>query len=94
LGVVKTNGRYARPELGSPSQNPLGVSAVETAGENLIVVRCSSGLASAAAVRIDAEGMKEIVGTIAGDDTIFVAVKDKHDQKAIVKKVKLLFTTG
>ena len=93
LGIVKANGRYAKPELGSTGLNPLGVSAVETAGENLIVVLCSSGLASAAAVKIDAEGMKEIVGTIAGDDTIFIAVKDKHDQKATVKKVKLLFTT-
>ena len=94
LGVVKRDGRYTRVELEAADSNPLGVSAVETAGDSLVVVRCSSGLASAAAVRIDSEHIPQIVGTIAGDDTIFVAVKDKHDQKQVVKKIRLLFAAG
>lgn len=94
LGIVKRNGKYARVELEATESNPLGVSGVETAGDNLVVVRCSSGLASAAAVRIDSEGISQIVGTIAGDDTIFVAVKDRHDQKLVVKKIRLLFAAG
>ena len=94
LGVVKRDGHYTRVELEAAASNPLGVSAVDTAGDNLVVVRCSSGLASAAAVRIDSERIPQIVGTIAGDDTIFVAVKDRHDQKLVVKKIRLLFTAG
>lgn len=91
LGVLKVNGQYARAELGTADSNLFGVKAVEPAGDNLIVVRCSSGLASGAAVRIDGENIKGIVGTIAGDDTIFVAVADKHDQKIVMKNIRLLF---
>ena len=91
LGIVKMNGQYARAELGTPDSNLFGVKALDPAGDNLIVVRCSSGLASAAAVRIDGEDIKGIVGTIAGDDTIFVAVADRHDQKIVMKNIRLLF---
>lgn len=91
LGVVKSNGRYSRVELETSESNPFRVTAVDTAGDSLVVVRCSAGLASAAAVRIDSERIPQIVGTIAGDDTIFVAVKDKREQKLVVKKLKLLF---
>jgi len=94
LGVVKLNGRYARAELGFLESNPLGISSIDVAGDNLIVVRCRSGLASAAAVRIDADGIREIVGTIAGDDTIFIAVRDRHDQKLVIKKLRSLWATA
>ena len=94
LGVLKVDGRYARVELPVAEASPFGVSAVVPAGENLIVVRCSSGLASAAAVRIDGARISEIVGTIAGDDTIFIAVNNHHDQKVVVKKLKMIFAAG
>ena len=48
-------------------------------------------LASAAAVKIDAARIPEIVGTIAGDDTIFIAVKDSKGQKAALKKIWAVF---
>lgn len=94
LGVMKVDGRYARVELPIAEASPFGVSAIMPAGENLIVVRCSSGLASAAAVRIDGARISEIVGTIAGDDTIFIAVCDEHDQKAVMRKLKMIFAAG
>jgi transcriptional regulator of arginine metabolism len=71
--------------------NPFGLNAIEPAGDCMIVLKCSSGLASAAAVRIDAEKLPEIVGTIAGDDTIFIAVRDVQDQKAAIKKLRSMF---
>jgi transcriptional regulator of arginine metabolism len=90
LGVVKVDGRYARAPIGSAGANPFGVSSIEPSGENLIVLCCSSGLASAVAVRIDAEKIREIVGTIAGDDTIFIAVKDATAQRHAIKKLRAL----
>ena len=36
---------------------------------------------------IDREKIPEIVGTIAGDDTIFVAVKEAHDQRPAMRKI-------
>ncbi len=94
LGVVKVDGRYARLELPLAEASPFGVSSIDSAGENLIVVRCSSGLASAAAVRIDASKIEGIVGTIAGDDTIFIAVNDAHDQKMVMKRLRVIFAAG
>jgi transcriptional regulator of arginine metabolism len=94
LGVVKVDGKYAVVALPVAEASPFGVSAIIPAGDNLLVVRCSSGLASAAAVRIDGSKIGEIAGTIAGDDTIFIAVDGAHDQKAAMKKLKMIFAAG
>ncbi|MEO6334262.1 MAG: arginine repressor [Pyrinomonadaceae bacterium] len=94
LGIVKVDGRYARFELPVAEASPFGVSAVMPAGTNMIVVCCSSGLASAAAVRIDAAKIGEILGTLAGDDTIFIAVNNEHDQKVSIRKLKMIFAAG
>lgn len=91
IGVVKVDGHYARTELSDPVASPFGLTAIEPAGDSIVVLKCSSGLASAAAVRIDAEKIVEIVGTIAGDDTIFIAVRDAHDQKSAIKKLRSMF---
>lgn len=42
---------------------------------NMIVLKTLSGMAQAAAAAIDAMGWNEIVGSIAGDDTIFVVMR-------------------
>ena len=91
IGVVKVDGRYARAELNLSVSNPFGLKAIDTAGDNMIVVKCASGLASAAAVRIDGEAISEIVGTLAGDDTIFIAVRNAHEQKFAIKKLRAMF---
>lgn len=90
LGIIKINGFYALPQK---PKNALafGLLSLDTAGDNLIVAICESGLASAVAVRIDSAKIAEIVGTIAGDDTIFIAVKNKEEQKAIIKKIWEIF---
>ena len=90
LGVIKVNGNYAMPQK-PRNAVALGLLGLETAGENLIVAKCESGLASAVAVRIDSAKITEIVGTIAGDDTIFIAVKDNKMQKATMKKIWEVF---
>jgi len=48
-------------------------------------------LASAAAVRIDSAKIEEIVGTIAGDDTIFIAVKDQRSQRSAMRRIWEIF---
>jgi transcriptional regulator of arginine metabolism len=90
LGIIKINGFYALPKL-SGEIRKYGLLSLETAGETLVVAKCEPGLASAVAVRIDREKLAEIVGTIAGDDTIFIAVKDAKSQKAVIKKVWEIF---
>lgn len=93
LGIVKIHGYYALPgKAGSGGGvDAFGLLSLDTAGDSLIVARCEPGLASAVAVRIDDAGVNEIVGTIAGDDTIFIAVKDKNAQRAVIKKIWEIF---
>ncbi len=90
LGIVKINGFYALPQK-SRSAMSFGLKALETAGENMIVAKSDAGLASAICVQIDNSETAEIVGTIAGEDTIFIAVRDKNEQKTAIKKIWELF---
>lgn len=86
LGVIKAGGAYTLPQK-PEGAGIFGLVSLEAAGPTLVVARCYPGLASAAAVKIDAAGIVEIVGTIAGDDTIFIAVKDEHGQRAAIRKI-------
>ncbi len=90
LGVIKVNGVYSLPHA-TVARDTFGLSGLSPAGDNLIVAKCAPGLASAAAVRIDAARLNEIVGTIAGDDTIFIAVSSVKEQKIVIKKLWELF---
>ncbi len=85
LGIVKVKGNYASPRKSTMSG--FGIIDLAIAGENLIVARCQSGLASAIAVKIDAAKIKEIVGTIAGDDTIMIAVENGPKQRLAIKRL-------
>ena len=89
LKIIKVNGFYALPPTAVKAD--FGLYGLEAAGDNLIVAKCGSGLASAICVRIDRAKITEIVGTIAGDDTIFVAVKDHKAQKKVIRTIRELF---
>jgi len=89
LGVVKHHGHYTLPRTNGAAVR--GLLSLEHAGEALVVARTVPGLASAVAVEIDAAALPEIVGTIAGEDTIFIAVTDSKAQRTTIKKVWELF---
>jgi transcriptional regulator of arginine metabolism len=89
LGVVKHHGHYTLPRTNGAAVR--GLLSLDHAGEALVVARTVPGLASAVAVEIDAAALPEIVGTIAGEDTIFIAVTDSKAQKATIKKVWEIF---
>ena len=86
LGLVKINGYYSQPQIENQS-NSFGLIALDTAGEVLVIARCEPGLASAVAVLIDRANISGIVGTIAGDDTIFIAVEVKQKLKPVIKEI-------
>jgi transcriptional regulator of arginine metabolism len=88
LGAIKVKRdglvRYALPDQASPSDWTAGrlqqifgewVLGVEAAG-NLIVLRTPPGSAHLVALALDHAQLAEVAGTIAGDDTLFVAVRD------------------
>lgn len=55
--------------------------------QNILVVKTVSGMAMAVAAAIDALKFKEVVGCIAGDDTIMVAVRTIEDTRALMDKI-------
>ncbi len=56
--------------------------------ENLIVVKTMPGTAQGLASAIDNLGWHEVLGTVAGDDAIFVAIKSKEYTSTIFQKLK------
>jgi len=90
LGVVKSHGFYTLP-VAAEGPAARGLLGLEPAGDCLVVAKCEPGLASAVAVEIDRAGIAEIVGTLAGEDTIFIAVLERKAQRTAIKKVLDLF---
>ena len=57
---------------------------------NMIVIKCYTGMANAACAVLDAMNHEGVVGTLAGDDTIFVLMRDEKLAVALVENVKKL----
>lgn len=99
LRLVKTlddNGIYHYTAIRATSQNPMSgkfiailreaIISMDCAG-NILCVKCYTGMANAACATIDNMEFDNIVGTISGDDTIFILLKtpgDAHQLKNIV----------
>ena len=58
--------------------------------QNILVIKTVSGMANAVCAAIDAMDFSEIVGSIAGDDTIMCAVRTTVDAEALIKKLRKL----
>ena len=58
--------------------------------QNILVVRTVSGMAMAVAAALDALKFPEIVGCIAGDDTIMVAVRTTEENQALMEKIHIM----
>jgi transcriptional regulator of arginine metabolism len=56
--------------------------------QNIVVVRSLTGMANAAAAAIDAMKIDEIVGTLAGDDTIFILMKTTEEAHEMVDAIR------
>ena len=92
LGVVKQHGYYTLPRTNGGAAR--GLLSLDHAGESLIIARTVPGHASPVAVEIDAAAMPEVVGTIAGEDTIFIAVRDAKAQRTALKQIWEMFESG
>jgi transcriptional regulator of arginine metabolism len=96
LRLVKVDGAYRRPPPRGPRPDPdeqrisEGVLTIETAGDALVVLHTPPGEANHVAVALDRLSWPEVIGTIAGDDTIFLAVKDSLRQRRVVQAVRRL----
>jgi transcriptional regulator of arginine metabolism len=90
LGLIKVAGAYkaATAEGGATDpEMPLRtfVRNVVAAGPNLTVVRCDAGAAPRVGLVLDGLNMTGLVGTLAGDDTVFVASDSGTAQKKLIE---------
>jgi len=97
LGVLKAGGRYVMPSDEVTRANgdfgalALFVRQIVPAGNCLTVVRTTIGAAGSVAVAIDKAEWPEVVGTISGDDTIFVATNGELAQAQLIARLRSNF---
>lgn len=66
-------------------------SAISVAyAQNIVVIKCFTGMANAVCAALDTTGWKNIVGTVAGDDTIFVLLPDEISAADFAAELKKL----
>ena len=98
LGLVKTRSGYRLPdaaEAPTPVQPTLQVILKEFLREvgqasNLVVLKTYPGNAHSVAAVLDAQDWAEVVGTVAGDDTVFVATPSVREAAQVRKKIQAI----
>jgi transcriptional regulator of arginine metabolism len=86
------NGAYkytVKDKLASHTENKYEKMLIEAtiscvSASNLVVLKTYSGMANAAGAAIDRLGWSEVAGSIAGDDTIFIACRTVHDATVVL----------
>jgi transcriptional regulator of arginine metabolism len=91
LGVAKRGDRYVLPD-DAPAVDDFAavarfVRSIKPAGPNLAVVRTTVGAAQSVAIVLDRAEWPEVVGTLSGDDTIFVATSGAATQRRLLARL-------
>ena len=99
LGVAKLGGRYVAPRPGPGAlEAPIEVAhllrAAKPAGPHLTVVLTRVGAAQSVGIALDRAAWPEIVGTVAGDDTVFVATSGAREQTRLLHRLQAILAQG
>lgn len=93
LGVAKRGDRYVLPDESAPARGRFAAVAafvrdVRPAGACLTVIRTTAGAAQSVAIAIDRADWPDVVGTVSGDDTIFVATTGAANQRRLLARLR------
>lgn len=94
LGVTKLGQAYApldtKDDDDDSEQSLFNdfIRDIQTAGTNLTVIKTAIGAAQRVAVCLDRFGWPEIIGTVSGDDTIFIATDSVTDQRRLLARLR------
>ena len=103
LKLVKTqtnDGRYKYSVSSNNSRENISSKFVSLFSEtvtgidyanNIVVVKCYVGMANAACAAFDAMKFDGVVGTLSGDDTIFIAMRNEELAKELTVELKKIF---
>jgi transcriptional regulator of arginine metabolism len=83
LKIGKRKGIYVFTDEPKSNLKLLGFISALPAGQNLIIIRTEIGAAQRVGVIIDQMAVPGVVGTLAGDDTIFIALENGSAQRAV-----------
>ena len=89
--------KYVAPEVrrgnDAPGHNSALMEAVLKieAAQNIVVIKTMAGMANAIAVCIDSLQIKDIIGSVAGDDTILLVLKTSEKANAVEVELKGVF---
>jgi transcriptional regulator of arginine metabolism len=92
LAVAKQGDRYVLPDESAPALDDFTAVAafvrdLKAAGPCLTVIRTTAGAAQSVAIVLDRAQWPEIVGTLSGDDTIFVATRGAAAQRRLIARL-------
>ena len=98
LGLVKVRNQAGRTQYAEASNSASGVTKFHTlfadaaqkvdfAG-NVVVVKCAAGMANAVCAAMDALQWESVVGTLAGDDTIFCVIRTPQEAETLTAELK------
>lgn len=69
------------------------VTKIDSAG-NMLVIKCYTGMANAVCAALDTLHWSGVVGTIAGDDTIFMVMRDDHNAREMVAQLRKMMNSA
>lgn len=101
LNLIKSSGvlkktKYVKADAVTGELSPQIVSLFKqvtisvTAANNLLVIKTLSGNASSAGMAFDEMKFPQVLGTVAGDDTVIVVAKTNADAEIILKRLRAL----
>lgn len=80
--------KYMKPTINTPDTKLFTDAIVGTDyAINTVVLKCRTGMAQAVCASLDSMNYPDIVGTLAGDDTIFILMRSENDARAFSKKL-------
>ena len=92
LGVAKQGDRYVLPDASAPALDDFATVAAfvrdwRPAGPCITVIRTTAGAAQSVAIVLDRADWPDVVGTLSGDDTIFVATAGAAAQRRLLARL-------
>ncbi len=98
IKILGSDGVYKYSTEAQPIEESSGSYLFSTAvrsidfAQNIVVIKTGSGMAQAVCAALDSSERQEVIGSIAGDDTIFVATKNEASSKSLVTALKALIS--
>lgn len=101
--VITSDGKYCyAPKLSEQARKKTvkfrsifveAVISVDSA-QNIVAVKCHVGMGNAACAAIDMMELSGVVGTLAGDDTVFILMRDEEQAQSLVVKIRDMLENG